>query len=115
MDCNWLIGYFSGQWPTGGAVPAVLLVLSAEGVAAAEKGSTSSHVACRSQAADGHCSADAVFVFQSDSTHQASDLFERVVGIACRGGGCGDGHFAGPLGVVGLVALGDSVDRESLL
>ena len=115
MDCNWLIGCFSGQWPTGGAVPAVLLVLSAEGVAAAEKGSTSSHVACRSQAADGHCSADAVFVFQSDSTHQTSDFFERVVGIAGRGGGCGDGHFAGPLGVVGLVAPGDSVDRESLL
>ena len=115
MDCNWLIGYFSGQWPTGGSVSAVLLVLSAEGVAAAEKGSTSSHVACRSQAADGHCSADAVFVFQSDSTHQTSDFFERVVGIAGRGGGCGDGHFAGPLGVEELVAPGNSVDRESLL
>ena len=96
-------------------MPTVLLVLSAEGVAAAEEGSTLSHDACKSQAADGHCSADAAFVSQSDSTHQASDLFERVVGIAGRGGGCGDGHFAGPLGVVGLVAQGDSVDRESLL
>ena len=115
MDCNWLIGCFSGRWPTGGAVSTVLLVLFAEGVAVAEEGSTTSHDACRSQAADGHCSADAAFVFQNDSTHQASYLFERVVGIAGRGGGCGDGHFAGPLGVVGLVAPGDSVDRESLL
>ena len=94
---------------------AVLLVLSAEGVAAAEEGSTSSHVACKTQAAVGHCSADAAFVSQSDSTHQASDLFVRVVGIAGRGGGCGDGHFAGPLGVEELVAPGNSVDRESLL
>ena len=94
---------------------AVLLVLSAEGVAAAEEGSTSSHDACKSKAPDGHCCAEVAFVSQSDSTHQASDLFERVVGIAGRGGGCGDGHFAGPLGVEELVAPGNSVDRESLL
>ena len=92
---------------------AVLLVLSAEGVAAAEEGSITSHDACKSKGLGGHCSAVAAFVFQSDSTHQTSDLFERVVGISGRGGGCGDGHFAGPLGVVELVALGDSVDRES--